>query len=287
MWEKYLEEEGRSPYTIRGFLSDLRLLAAFLSPERPVGRVHLRDLEGFLEWLQYRRGVPCSPKSLARRITSIKAFFRWLHKYGVLDVNPAERLVQRAVTTSPPQALTPREVARVLDTARHRWQGPVRDPRPYVLFLLLYATGMKKGEVLNLRVKHLVLEGPRAPYLFVRYPKPSQRYKERRLELPAAWATAFQDYRNRYVIMDRVFPWSPRNVEYVLENLGKEAGLARRLSFALCRWTAALRDWRNGMDPEALREKLGLSPAQWKDVARKLVFLNSRVPDEEPYPEPA
>ncbi len=285
VWEKYLEEEGRSPYTIRGFVSDLRLLATFLSPERPVGQIRLQDLEGFLEWLQYRRGVPCSPKSLARRITSIKAFFRWLHKYGVIEANPAERLVQRSVTTAPPRALFPREVYTVLETAQALWTGAEADPRPYTLFTLLYATGMKKGEVLGLRTKHLVLDGPQGPYLFVRYPKPSQRYKERRLALPHAWVPAFEAYRKRYAIVDRLFPWSPRNVEYVLENLGKAAGLERRLSFVVCRWTAALRDWRNGMEPEALREKLGLSPVQWKDVARKLALLDATVPKDEPYPE--
>ncbi len=284
VWERHLENEGRSPYTVRGFLSDLRLLARYLSPERPIGRIHQQDLESFLEWLQFHRGVPCSPKSLARRITSLKAFFRWLHAYGVIAANPAERLVQRSVTTPLPQVLTPQEVAKVLETAESLRRGVKPDARPYVLFLLLYATGMKKGEVLNLRVRHLVLEGTQGPYLFVRYPKPSHRYKERRLDLPVEWVVAFREYQTQYVVVERVFPWSPRGVEYVLEGLGKTAGLPRRLSFAMCRWTAALKDWRRGMDPEALREKLGLSPVQWKDVARKLARLDAQVPAAEPYP---
>ncbi len=287
LWARHLEEEGRSEHTVRGFVSDLRLLARFLSPDRPLGRIHQRDLENFLHWLQYQRGVPCSPKSLARRITSIKAFFRWLHRYGVLPSNPAERLVQRTVATRPPQVLTPEQVHQVLERAQALRRHPRRpDARPLVLFLLLYATGIKKGEALNLRLRHLALEDPERPALYVRYPKPSHRYKERRLDLPPAWVRAFEEYREQYAITDRVFPWSPRGLEYVLEGLGREAGLPKRLSFAMCRWTASLRDWCAGMDPERLREKLGLSPVQWRDVARKLVLLERQLHSAPPYPDP-
>lgn len=285
VWKRYLEDQGRSPYTVRGFLSDLRLLARYLSPHTPVGKVDLKDLEGFVEWLQHGRGVPCSPKSLARRITSVKAFFRWLHKYGVIEENPAARLVQRSVAPPLPRVLTPEETQRVLRAARRLAAGPRGDVRPYVLFALLYATGLKKGEVLNLQWAHLVLEGPNAPYLFVRYPKPSQRYKERRLFVPDVWATALNRYRRQYAVEEHLFPWTGRALEYVLEGLGRAAGLTRRLSFAMCRWTASLRDWRAGMTPEALREKLGLSPVQWRDVARTLARLDSLIPKGLPYPD--
>lgn len=285
LWAQYLQREGRSPHTVRGFVSDLRLLVRYLSPDRPLGRIHQRDLENFLNWLQYQRGVPCSPKSLARRITSLKAFFRWLHRYGVLPGNPAERLVHRSVATRPPRVLTPTQVEQVLDRARSWRRASRPDVRPLVLFLLLYTTGMKKGEVLNLRLRHLALELPQ-PILYVRYPSPSYRYKERRLPLPDAWVRLFEEYRQQYAIHDRVFPWSARALEYVLEGLGRAAGLPFRLSFAICRWTASLRDWRSGMDPEQLREKLGLSPVQWRDVARKLVMLDHQLPPEPAYPDP-
>ena len=282
-WQRYLENEGYSPHTIRAFMSDLRLLARYLGPNTPVGRVALRDLQNFVEWLEHGRGVPCSPKSLTRRITSVKAFFRWLHKYGVLQENPALRLVQRSATTAMPKVLTPEQTRGVLQAALAAYHAG--DPRPFVLFTLLYATGLKKGEVLNLQQPHLVLESPQGPYLFVRYPNPAQRYKERRVFLPAAWVPAFRAYQARYAITERLFPWTGRALEYVLEHLGQRAGLPFRLSFAICRWTASLRDWRAGMAPEALREKLGLSPVQWRDVAHKLAQLDRMIPASPSYPE--
>ena len=93
------------------------LLASYLPPDRTLGDISTNDLNNFLDWLQNGRGVPCSPKSLARRITSIKAFFRWLHQYGVLLIDPAEKVAQRSVISPLPVVLTEDETQLVLDAA--------------------------------------------------------------------------------------------------------------------------------------------------------------------------
>ncbi|MEE9187950.1 MAG: site-specific integrase, partial [Anaerolineales bacterium] len=96
-WRFYLEDRGRSPNTIKAFIGDLNLLASYLPPDRTLGSISTTDLNNFLNWMQKGRGVPCSPKTLSRRITSLKAFFRWLHEYGVLLVDPAAEVVQKSV----------------------------------------------------------------------------------------------------------------------------------------------------------------------------------------------
>ena len=88
-WEIYLGDQGKSPHTIKAFLGDIKLLSAFFPPDRPLGDISTADLNHFLLWMQNARCVPCSPKTFSRRITSIKAFYRWLHQYGVLTVDPA------------------------------------------------------------------------------------------------------------------------------------------------------------------------------------------------------
>src|SRR5690606_11479126 len=79
-WRIYLQDQDNSPHTIKAFTADLRLLASFVPPDRTLGKITTAELNNFLEWMQNSRGVPCSPKTLARRITSLKAFFRWLQK---------------------------------------------------------------------------------------------------------------------------------------------------------------------------------------------------------------
>lgn len=274
-WRIYLEDQGNSPHTVKAFTADLRLLAAYLPPDYPLGNISTTDLNSFLEWMQTSRGVPCSPKTLARRITAIKAFFRWLHHYGVLLVDPAEKVVQRIVLSPLPVVLTPEEVEAVLQAADAHRNKSKPDARPAALVYLLLSTGIKKGECLALSPNHIDLEAPNGPLLFVRYGSPQYRYKERKIALPAEWISIYNEYRSQYPLTDRLFPWSPRRLEYLLEDLGEEAGLEKHLSFDMCRWTCALNDWRAGVEGDKIRQKLGISKVQWREVGMKLARLAS------------
>jgi len=272
-WEMYLNDQGRSPHTVKAFIADLNLLASFLPPDRTLGSITTNDLNNFLDWMQNGRGVPCSPKTLARRITSVKSFFRWLHANGSLLVDPAEKVVQKSVISPLPTVLTPEEYELIIETADQFRHGENIDTRYYTLVTLLLATGIKKGECLNLSPNHVELDNPNGPILFVRYANPKYRYKERKIALPEDWVEAYQQYEPRYTLTDRLFPWSPRRLEYLLEDLSDAAGLEKHLSFDMCRWTCALTDWNAGMEHNKIRQKLGLSKVQWREVKMKLQRL--------------
>ena len=276
-WRYYLEDQGSSPHTIKAFMADLRLLAAYMPPDRPLGAFTTTDLNTFLEWMQKGRGVPCSPKTLARRITSLKAFFRWLHENGVLLIDPAEKVIQKSVISPLPVVLTPAETQAVLEVAQKYRAASKPDARYYTLLGLLLSTGIKKSECLALSPNHIQPEAPQGPLLFVRYANPQTRFKERKIALPEEWLVAYYEYSAQYGITDRVFPWSQRRLEYLLEDLSEEAGLEKHLSFDMCRWTCALIDWRAGMDREKIRQKLGISKVQWREIKLKLENLDKQV----------
>ena len=279
-WEIYLADQGSSPHTITAFLGDLHLLASYLPPDRQVGEINLADLNNFLRWMQFERDVPCSPKTLARRITSLKSFFRWLHEGGAIPANPSEKVVQKSVRSPLPEVLAEDEIDRILDTAQaYRIQADP-DYRSYLLFKLLLETGIKKGECLSLSPNHIQLDAPQGPLVFIRYASPKNRYKERKIPLSEEWISAYLEYRTHHSLVDKLFPWSARMLEYVLEDLGTDAGLDKRVSFSMCRWTAAVQDWKSGMEHDKIRQKLGISEVQWREVSRKLHTL-SREPGSE------
>ncbi len=272
-WKIYLHDQGRTNNTLKAFSADLSLLADFLPPDKPLGQISTKDLEDFLDWLQNDRNVPCSPKTLSRRITSIKSFFRWLTVNGVLSHNPAEKIVQKTVVSPLPEVLTAAEQEKVLDAAEAMRTAANPDLRPYVLLRLLLETGLKKGECLHLMTNHVELEGPEAPRIFVRYSSPRYRYKERNIPVSSEWAEAYREYIQRYDIKNQVFPWSQRRLEYLLEDVGNAAGLDKHLSFDMCRWTSALNDLTAGIDTDKIRQKLGISKIQWREVYAKLHSL--------------
>ena len=275
-WGEALAAAGRSPHTVKAFTADLRLLAERLGAGMSVEAIGTHDLKNFLEWMTTRRRVPCSPKTYARRVTSLKAFFRWLHEAGVLPGDPAAPVAQHTVLSPLPEVLSEGEAEAVLERARALGRGEPPDARPFTLAHLLLHTGIKKGECLAIHLNHIELRGPQGPLLYVRYPDANKRYKERKLPLDPAWVAAFEEYRRQYEPSGRLFPWSPRRLEYLLEELGNLVGLEKHLSFDMCRWTFALRETGAGVEPDRIRQRLGLSKIQWREVGAKLEALAAR-----------
>lgn len=280
-WEIYLKDQGSSPHTVTAFLGDLKLLSSYLPPDKSIGDISLTDLNNFLHWMEHERNVPCSPKTLARRITSLKSFFRWLHEGGAIAANPAEKVVQKSVKSPLPDILTPQETDAILAKGHQLREGEDRDVRSITLFSLLLHTGIKKGECISLSPNHVHLEAPQGPMIFVRYASPQNRYKERKIEVPQSWVAVYQEYRAKHEPKDQLFPWSARMLEYILEDLGEAAGLEKRVSFSMCRWTCALNDWRSEMDHNLIRQKLGISEVQWREVSRKLQILSRQLDEDE------
>ena len=276
-WEMFLYDQGRSPNTVKAFLSDVRLLNQFAAPDQAIGALTTDDINRFFTWMEKERGVACSPKTLSRRITSIKSFFRWLHQHGKLTIDPAEKVLQRSAISPVPQVLTEVEYEAVFLAADRHRREKKPDARPYTLVHLLLTTAIKKSECLGIHINHIDLDAKGGPHLFVRYASPANRYKERKIELDEDWVIAYNEYLAQYQPVDQVFPWSPRRLEYLLEDISEEAGLTKHLSFDMCRWTCALRDHQAGIESDKIRQKLGVSKIQWRELFIKLKQLNGEI----------
>jgi len=284
-WKFFLRDQGRSHHTLKAFSADLLLLEEFLPTDKQIGQISTKDLEDFLAWMEKDRGVPCSPKTLSRRITSLKSFFRWLTQNAVLAVDPAEKLVQKTVVSPLPIVLTAEEVETALLAADSLRSSANPDPRPYTLMLLLLETALKKSEVLNLKSNHLELNNPAEAFIYVRYPNQRYRFKERKVEVSPKWVEAYQQYAEKYQIKEQVFPWSQRRLEYLLEDITNAAQMEKHISFDMLRWTSALSDLVTGVEHDKIRQKLGISKIQWREVKSKLRSLAVQngytLPEEE------
>ncbi len=272
-FREHMAQQDYAENTIKSFLGDLRILKRYLEDNRAVGEISTKTLRDFLHWLQHERGKPCSPKSYARRLTTLKVFFSWLAEKGVLEKDPAASLSHKPVQVPLPRILYDDQVEEVLAVTQGMMVGDEPDPRPHLLVNLLLHTGIKKRECMNIKLSHIDTSDAAGPVVHIRYDKPRMQYKERRLRLPPAWARALAQYRKAYEPQDALFPCTARNLEYVLADVAKQAGLDDGLSFEMLRWTCAVRDHKAGMDSNRLRRKLGLSKMSWKETEPKLAKL--------------
>lgn len=279
-FEQYMEAEGFALNTRKAFASDIRLLGQYLGIGQPVGQIGTKNLNDFLNWLLYERGVPCSQKSYARRVTTLKKFFSWLHQAGVLRDDPSAALIQISVSSPLPELPTESELQRAVavTSAMREGNGDQKpDARPHLLLTLLLDTGIKKSEAIALVPNHIDRQDPDEPFLFIRIKNPRLRYKERKIPLQPEWLEVLDEYLDQYTPADTLFTCTARNLEYILSDVGEAAGLAQgRLSFENLRWSSALREYREGGETSAIRQRLGLSPITWRETKNKLDRIIAR-----------
>lgn len=266
----FMTRKGFAENTIKSFLGDMRLLMRYLGKTTRLGEIHTKNLNAFLTWLVEGRKVPCSDKSYARRVTTLKVFFRWLKEEEVLPTDPAANVVQLKAVSPLPLILSPGQINDMLAVTAAFMSGEKPDARPHLLVKLILTTGIKKSECMGIKLAHIDMSNPAAPVLHIRYEKPRYRVKDRSLRLPDDFAPTFALYQERYQPKMHLFECTARNLEYVLHDIAAQARLPSGLSFEMLRWTCAVRDYKSGMDEDLLRMKLGLSPVSWPDVLAKI-----------------
>jgi integrase/recombinase XerD len=277
-FDEYMKRKGFRDNTVKAFRNDLKIAAGFLNGNTRLHEITTRYLEDFLYWMQHDRGTECKPKTLARRITTLKVFFSWLHGVGVIASDPAEPIVQLAARTPLPQILRDEDVSRLRLAAQDLLIDRKHpDARPCLLVNLLLQTGIKKSECANLRISDIETDDPQSPAVTIRYEDARYAHKQRRLSLHPNLLAILRQYLDQYTPKQDVFECTPRNLEYVLDEVGKAAGIRKpQVGFETLRWTAAVRDFKHGMPEERLREKMGLSKISWRETREKIYLLTGR-----------
>ncbi|MDZ4766893.1 MAG: site-specific integrase [Chloroflexota bacterium] len=269
-FQAYLYKEGKSDYTVTSFTSDLSVFADHADGDTPLGQFNTERLNEFLQWMEHERGVPCSRKTYARRVTTLKVFFKWLADNNYLERDPAFALLQRSGPAPLSLILTDEQVEACIAVATLLRLGKKPDARPELLFRLIVATGIKKGEAAALELEHIERAHPKEPMLMIQHTSAKNVYKERRLALDPAWLALLDEYRGQYRLDKHLFTCTARNLEYILEDVGKGADIPFKVSFEMLRWTCAVRNYAAGIAPSAIRDQLGLSEISWRETFQKI-----------------
>lgn len=283
LFQTHLQREGKSDHTINAFTADLQLLADWGGDEIQIGQYTTTTLNEFLQWLEFGRGIPCSRKSYARRVTTLKVFFKWLTTLKAIPHDPANAVLQRSGAAPLANILTPTQIEAALSFAVSLRRGEKPDARPELLVRLLVDTAIKKGETANLTHENIERNVDGAT-LIVRHKNAKNIYKERRILLTSEWLRVYDEYLAQYPIKEAIFTCSARNLEYILEDVGVGAGIEHKLSFEMMRWTSAVRDYRQGIEPDEIRDKLGLSKISWVETFDKIKRLTEQQLTQEKNP---
>jgi integrase/recombinase XerD len=127
---------------VEAYRRDLFALADWL--EHSPASVTTEELERYLAEL---RAAGLSGATVARRVASLRSFFRHLVLIGAADANPAADLVLPRRTRRLPRALSPSEAERLIDAAAGTTPRTLRDR---ALVELLYGAGLRVSEAVGL-----------------------------------------------------------------------------------------------------------------------------------------
>lgn len=268
-FRKFLTREGKSEHTVKAFMGDMNLLTEYTDENTPIDKYTTSMLNDYLDWMENRRGVPCSRKTYARRVTTLKVYFKWIKSLSAIKHDPALAVLQRSGPAPLSHVLMPDEVDAVLDIAQRQKKGDETDFRPELLFRLLLQTGIKKSETGRLTLDDFDKD---SSTVIIKH-KAKNIYKERRIPIESDIFDLIDLYTAQYQPKDTLFTCTTRNLEYILTDLGRDAGIEFKLSFEVMRWTMAVRDWRGGEDEETIREKMGLSQTSWYETSNKIKRL--------------
>lgn len=263
-YQKELMLRGKSNYTVTCFLSDLKMFSEHTGYGTPVGRITKEQLTDWLMKLKFgTRGQVPAPKTMARRVTFLKNFFAWLHGEAVIKEDPASSLTLERPLPPLPELLHADEIQGLLTAS-------AEDPRCQSLVYLALHAGLKKEEVMGLKVQQVDLSDERVPLITVRFAaSTNKQHRERRLALPSEFTQIFKEYQQKYHITNEVFACTDRNLNYILAKAVKSANIKKRVTLQLLRDTFAVQQLKSGVTPEALREKMGLSDEAWLESREK------------------
>ena len=269
-YQQDLRLRGKSNYTVTCFLSDLKMFSDYVGRDIPVGRIAKEQLTDWLMKLKFgKKGQVPAPKTMARRVTFLKNFFSWLTRDGVIREDPSASLVLERPLPPLPELLFDDEIERLLEVS-------AEDPRSHCLVYLVLHAGLKKEEVMGLKLEHIDLSNPQVPLITIHFPAATgKQHRERRLALPAEFTTIMKQYVAKYHPTDELFVCTDRNLNYILARSVKKAGIKKRVTLQLLRDSFAVEQLKSGVPPETLREKLGLSDEAWlesREKYRRLAF---------------
>lgn len=152
-FENFLISEGDELNTIRSYTYDLLQLENFLSIHKktPITTT-VHDLRDFIHTM-FDTGL--SPRSINRKISSIKAFYRYLVFNKTINYSPASDLELLKVGRKLPLILSIGEVTSIIESADEKTPLGLRDR---ACLELLYAAGLRISELLSLTITDLDLD---------------------------------------------------------------------------------------------------------------------------------
>jgi len=259
----YLKYEKRySPHTIISYRTDLRDFGNYINKQ--YGNILLKDIHhAFIRgWLAGLKEQRLTSKSINRKISTLRSFFKYQLRTGKLEVSPMTNVMTPKNSSRLPVFIKEqetKELLRALSGITEDW----KTLNAKMLIILLYNTGMRVSELINLREKQLDLGRSQIKVL-------GKGNKERIIPVSKELAKSIDNYRelkkkefektdDALLVTEKGKKLYPKYAYLLVRQSLADTGTLDKKSPHVLRHTFATHLMNSGADLNAVKELLGHS----------------------------
>lgn len=271
-----------SPNTEISYRRDLTKMRIYLEVTAQAPGVSEVTEENLKKYIAYLERKKFKASTISRSIASIKAFFHYLLKEGMVKTDVSECLKAPKVERKTPDILSAEEMERLLEQPSGDSDKGLRDS---AMLELLYATGIRVSELIGLKISDVNMQ---MGYLICR-----DGGKERMVSFNNEVREALRQYltkaRDRMAVneaRDILFvncsgkPMSRQGFWKLVKSYAKKAGISKDITPHTLRHTFAAHMVENGTDLKSVQEMLGHSDIStthmYVRMGRQPAALNQR-----------
>lgn len=271
-YEEFLTTEKKaSSNTLSSYLRDVRQFSEYCAKEGlSLETAGAEDMESYVKYLTSRGK---SVSTVTRAVASLKSFYGYMQREGNVSANPAKSVTPAKVERKLPQILTSKEVELFLEQPECTDAKGYRD---HAMLELLYATGIRVSELIDLDVDNLSLSGG-----FLRC---ASKGKERIIPLYPAAVRALADYlkdvrpqlveepeeQALFVNMNGK-RMSRQGFWKIIKHYQEKAGIKKEITPHTLRHSFAAHLLENGADLRSIQEMLGHADISSTQIYAQLV----------------
>ena len=256
-------ERGYSKNTVAAYKGDLAQFVKWagrngVGSSRAISRDHLRAFEKSLE------SAGLSLSSIARKLAALKAFIRFQVREGDLEVDPTTGFFLPKLPKRLPKSLPMKDMNQLLESVARTDESTPLDFRNCAILELLYATGLRVSELINLNVTDLDLQTKFLKCM-------GKGSKERVVPIGRTALGAIKDYlengRPQLLPKKNLTPAlfldrggkriSRQGIWYMLRRIARGAGISLRVTPHSFRHSFATHLLERGADLRSVQELLG------------------------------